>query len=319
MIYDTIIIGGGPAGVAAGVYSARKKLKTLIITESFGGQSTVAENIENWIGAKKISGIEFAKMLEEHIRAQENVEIKMPENVVDIKELPGDPTARAGWEVTTDKNNSYQARTLIVTSGGRRRRLNVPGEDKFKGKGVAYCSTCDAPVFKNKSVAVIGGGDTGLEAAIDLAQYAARVYLISNKESLVGDLSIQEMVKNSEKITVIENANVQEILGDKFVSGLKYFDKNDNQIKDLDVEGIFVEIGSTANSEFIKKLVNTNQKGEIIIDHKTGATSRPGIFAAGFITDEIYKQNNISAGDGVTAALSVYNYLINNKTWQKQK
>ena len=313
MIYDTIIIGGGPAGVAAGVYSARKKLKTLIVTESFGGQSTVAENIENWIGSKKISGIEFAKMLEEHIRTQENVEIKMPENVVDVKEVP------SGWEVTTDKNNSYQARALIVTSGGRRRRLNVLGEDKFEGKGVAYCSTCDAPVFKNKSVAVVGGGDAGLETAIDLARYAAKVYLISNKESLVGDLSIQEMVKNSEKITVIENANVQEILGDKFVSGLKYFDKNDNQIKDLDVEGIFVEIGSTANSEFIKKLVNTNQKGEIVIDHKTGATSRPGIFAAGFITDEIYKQNNISAGNGVTAALSVYNYLINNKTWQRQK
>ena len=317
MIYDTIIIGGGPAGVAAGVYSARKKLKTLIITESFGGQSAVAENIENWIGAKKISGIELAKMLEEHIRAQENIEIKMPESVIDVKKLPGGPTARAGWEVATDKNNSYQARALIITSGGRRRRLNIPGEDKFDGKGVAYCSTCDAPIFKNKSVAVIGGGDAGLEAAIDLAQYASKVYLMSNKESLIGDLSIQEIVKNSKKIIIIENAGIQEILGDKFVSGLKYLDKNDNQIKELSVEGIFVEIGSTANSEFIKKLVNTNQKGEIIVDHKTGATSHPGIFAAGFITDEIYKQNNISAGDGVTAALSVYNYLINNKTWQK--
>jgi len=310
-MHDVIIIGGGPAGVAAGVYSARKKLKTLIVTESFGGQSAVAENIENWVGAKKISGIEFAKMLEEHIRAQEDIEIKMPENVIDIKEVPGGPTARAGWEVTTDKNNSYQARVLIITSGGRRRRLNIPGEDKFEGKGVAYCSTCDAPIFKDKPVAVVGGGDAGLEAAIDLARYAAKVYLISNKESLIGDLSIQEMVKNSEKIIIIENASVQEILGDKFVSGLRYLDKNDNQIKELNVEGIFVEIGSTPNSKFVEKLVNTNQKGEIIVDHKTGATSRPGIFAAGFITDEIYKQNNISAGDGVAAALSAYNYLLN--------
>jgi len=305
MIYDTIIIGGGPAGVAAGVYSARKKLKTLIVTESFGGQSAVAENIENWIGAKKISGIEFAKMLEEHIRAQENIEIKMPENVIDVKEAP------KGFDIMTDKNNSYQAKALIITSGGRRRRLSIPGEDKFEGKGVAYCSTCDAPIFKNKSVAVVGGGDAGLEAAIDLARYAAKVYLISNKESLIGDLSIQEIVKNSEKITIIENASIQEILGDKFVSGFKYLDKNDNQIRELNVEGIFVEIGSTANSEFVKKLVNTNQKGEIIVDHKTGATSHPGIFAAGFITDEIYKQNNISAGDGVIAALSAYNYLLN--------
>ena len=306
-MHDVIIIGGGPAGVAAGVYSARKKLKTLIITESFGGQSAIAESIENWIGAKKISGVEFARMLEEHIRAQENVEIKMPENAVDVKELSN------GWEVATDKNNSYQSKVLIITSGGRRRRLNVPGEDKFEGKGVAYCSTCDAPIFKNKSVAVIGAGDAGLAAAVDLAQYAASVYLLSNKKSLIGDMSLQEIIKNSKKITMIMDADVKEILGAQFVSGLKYFDKNDNQIKELNVEGIFVEIGSTPNSEFIKKLVDTNQKGEIIIDHKTGATSRFGIFAAGDVTDEIYKQNNISAGDGVVAALSAYNYILNLK------
>ncbi|MFH1393041.1 MAG: FAD-dependent oxidoreductase [Patescibacteria group bacterium] len=304
-MHDVIIIGGGPAGVAAGVYSARKKLKTLMITESFGGQSAIAESIENWIGAKKISGGEFAKILEGHIRTQENIEIKMPEGVVDVKEMPG------GWEITTDKNNSYQAKALIIASGGRRRRLNVPGEDKFEGKGVAYCSTCDAPIFKDKSVAVIGAGDAGLAAAIDLAQYAVSVYLLSNKKSLIGDMSLQEIVRNSERITIITDADVQEVLGGKFVSGLKYLDKNDNQIKELNVEGIFVEIGSTPNSEFIKKLVDTNQKGEIIIDHRTGATSRFGIFAAGFATDEIYKQNNICAGDGVVAALSAYNYLLN--------
>jgi len=304
-MYDVIIIGGGPAGVAAGVYSARKKLKTLMITESFGGQSAIAESIENWIGAKKISGVKFAKMLEEHIRAQENVEIKMPENVVDVKELSN------GWKVATDKNNSYQAKALIIASGGRRRRLNILGEAQFEGKGVAYCSTCDAPIFKNKSVAVIGGGDAGLEAAIDLARYASKVYLLSNKKSLIGDQSIQEIVKNSEKITVITDAETQEILGGKFVSGLKYFAQNDNQAKKLNVKGIFVEIGSIPNSEFIKKLVDTNQKGEIIIDRKTGATSRPGIFAAGSVTDEIYKQNNISAGEAVVAALSAYNYLLN--------
>lgn len=306
-----IIIGGGPAGAAAGVYSARKKMRTLVITENFGGQSAIAENIENWIGAKKISGVEFARMLEEHVRAQENIEIKMPENAVDIKELSGDPTARAGWEIATDKDNFYQAKTLIIASGGRRRRLNISGESKFEGKGVAYCSTCDAPIFKNKSVAVIGAGDAGLAAAVDLAQYAAKVYLLSNKKSLIGDMPLQEVVKNSEKITVITDADAQEILGDKFVSGLKYLDKNENKVKELNVRGIFVEIGSTPNSEFIKKLVDINQKGEIIINHKTGATSRPGIFAAGFATDEIYKQNNICAGDGVVAALSAYNYLLN--------
>ncbi|MDO8443386.1 MAG: FAD-dependent oxidoreductase [Candidatus Azambacteria bacterium] len=302
---DVIIIGGGPAGVAAGVYSARKKLKTLLITESFGGQSAIAESIENWIGSKKISGMEFAKILEEHIRAQENIEIKMPENVIEVKKISD------GFEITTDKNNSYQAMALIITSGGRRRRLNIPGEAQFEGKGVAYCSTCDAPVFKNKSVAVVGAGDAGLGAAIDLARYAEKVYLISNKKSLIGDMSLQEIVKNSEKITIITDAEVQEVLGGEFVFGLKYFAQNDNQIKELNVEGIFVEIGSTPNSEFVKKLVDTNPKGEIIIDHRTGATSRPGIFAAGFATDEIYKQNNIAVGDGVVAALSAYNYLLN--------
>ncbi len=307
MIYDVIIIGGGPAGAAAGVYSARKKLKTLIIADSFGGQSLVSDDIENWIGLKKVSGFELGKMLEEHVRAYENVEIKMPEKVVAIKEILG------GWEVNTDKNNIYQSKALIVASGGRRRHLNIFGENKFEGKGVFYCSTCDAPVFKNKLVAVIGGGDAGLEATIDLMPYASKIYLISNKELLTGDPSTQEEIKKSDKVSVIMNADAQEILGDKFVSGLKYLDKNDNQIKELKVEGIFVEIGSVPNSEFVKDLVGTNQKGEIVVDHKTGTTSRPGIFAAGDVTDEIYKQNNISAGDAVVAALSAYNYLLNIK------
>jgi len=307
MIYDIIIIGGGPAGAAAGVYSARKKLKTLVIADSFGGQSLVSDSIENWIGVKKMTGLELAKMLEGHIRAYEDAEIKMPEKAVLVKEIS------SGWEISTDKNNIYQSKALIVASGGRRRHLNVLGEDKFEGKGVSYCSTCDAPVFKNKPVAVIGGGDAGLEAVIDLVPYASKIYLISNKELLTGDVSTQEEIKKSDKVSVIMNADIQEILGDKFVSGLKYLDKNDNQIKELKIEGIFVEIGSVPNSEFVKDLVGTNQKGEIVIDHKTGATSRPGIFAAGDVTDEIYKQNNISAGDAVAAALSAYNYLLNIK------
>ena len=321
MIYDIIIIGGGPAGAAAGVYSARKKLKTLIIAESFGGQSIVSDSIENWIGVKKITGLEFAKMLEAHIRAQEGIEIKMPEKVISVEFLNGNNVGNVGnrasntngYEVATDKGNFYQSKSLIVASGGRRRHLNIFGEDKFEGKGVSYCSTCDAPVFRNKLVAVIGGGDAGLETTIDLMPYASKIYLISNKELLTGDPLNQEEIRKSDKVSVIMNADTQEILGDKFVSGLKYLDKNDNQVKELKVEGIFVEIGSVPNSEFIKDLADTNQKGEIIVDHKTGATSRPGIFATGDVTDEIYKQNNISAGDAVVAALSAYNYLLNIK------
>ncbi|MDP2638712.1 MAG: FAD-dependent oxidoreductase [Candidatus Azambacteria bacterium] len=306
-MHDLIIIGGGPAGVAAGVYAARKKLKSLMITDSFGGQSLVSDSIENWIGIKKMTGLEFAKMLENHIRAQEDIEIKTSEKVVGIKEIAG------GLEVETEKGNIYQAKTIIVASGGRRRRLGILGEDKFEGKGVSYCSTCDAPIFKDKSVAVIGGGNAGLEAVIDLVSYAGKVYLINNKEAPVGDPSTQEEVLKSDKTTIINNADAQEIIGDKFVSGLKYLDKSDNQVKELKIEGIFVEIGSIPNSEFIKHLVKTNQKGEIIVNHKTGATSHSNIFAAGDVTDEIYKQNNISAGDAIAATLSVYNYLLNIK------
>src|SRR3989344_3586988 len=184
-MYDLIIIGGGPAGAAAVVYAGRKRMKTLFITESFGGQSLVSDSIENWVGVKKMTGFDLAKMLEEHVRAQEGVEIKMPERVLSVKSVAvpegGEPRPdgwdggfsaqggpAVGWEVSTDKSNNYQTKTIIVTSGGRRRRLGIPGEDKFDGRGVSYCSTCDAPVFKDKVVAVIGGGNAGLEAVIDL-------------------------------------------------------------------------------------------------------------------------------------------------------
>lgn len=307
MIYDVIIIGGGPAGAAAAVYAGRKQLKTLLITENWGGQSIVSSSIENWIGIVSISGFDLAKALENHVRAQQEIEIISPDKVLEVEAISD------GYEIKTEKGGRYQAKTLIVVSGGRRRHLGVPGEDKFNGRGVAYCSTCDAPIFKDKTVAVVGGGNAGLEAVIDLFPYANKIYLINRNPDLVGDPLAQEEVKKSPKVTIISNAETQEILGDKFVTALKYLDKRDNQIKDLAVQGIFVEIGSVPNSEFIKDLVRTNQAGEIIIDHRTGATSRPGIFAAGDVTDEIYKQNNISAGDAVAAALSAYNYLLNIK------
>jgi alkyl hydroperoxide reductase subunit F len=304
-MYDLIIIGGGPAGTAAGVYAARKKIKTLIITENFGGQSIVSGGIENWIGSKNITGLEFSKMLEEHVRAQEGIEIKMPDKVKTVSEVSN------GFEIETDKGNVYQARALIVASGIRRKRLDIPGEEKFSGKGVFNCSTCDAPIFKNKAVAVVGGGNSGLETVIDLTSYAKEIYLINRGPKLRGDSLIQEKIKKYPKITIINNAEIKEIIGDKFVSGVKYLDKESKQIKEMKVDGVFVEIGFIPNSEFLNGLVNMNNEGEIIIDPKTSATSRAGIFAAGAITDEIFNQNNIAAGEGVIAALSAYNYLIN--------
>ncbi len=307
MVYDLIIIGGGPAGAAAAVYAGRKKLKTLLITENWGGQSIVSSSIENWVGIKSISGFDLAKALEEHVRAQEDIEIIYPDKVLEVS------AGESHYAVKTEKGGNYESKTLIVVSGGKRRHLGVPGEEEFNGKGVAYCSTCDAPIFKNKTVAVVGAGNAGLEAVIDLMPYANKVYLINRKPDLMGDPSTQEEVKKLPKVTIIHNAQVQEIMGDKFVTGLSYMDTANNQVKKLEVGGVFVEIGSVPNSEFMKGLVEMNAGGEIIVNHKTGATSRPGVFAAGDVTDEIYKQNNISAGDGVAAALSAYNYLLNIK------
>lgn len=310
-MYDLIIIGGGPAAVGAGVYAARKKLKTLLITESFGGQSLVSDNIENWIGTKTITGYELAKNFEEHLRAQASLEIRMPERVTAVREIPCvDAKRPCDYEIETDQGNRFQTKSVIVTSGARRRRLGVPGEDALDGKGVAFCSTCDAPVFAGKRVAVIGGGNAGLEAVVDLFPYATEIYLLHRGDQLKGDAVTQEEIKKNPKVTVILNAETQEVTGERFVTGLRYKDTKSGEVKELAVDGVFVEIGSVPNSEIVKGLVGLNAYGEIVVDHKTSATSKPGIFAAGDVTDELYKQNNISAGDGVTAALSAYAYLM---------
>lgn len=303
-IYDTIIIGGGPAGAAAAVYAARKKLKTLVITEDFGGQSVVSAGIQNWIGEENITGLDLAKKLENHVRAQEGIEVKSPEKVTEAKEGPD-----CIFEITTDKGDTYRSKTLIITSGARRRRLNVPGGDRFEGKGLAFCSTCDAPLFKDMDVAVVGGGNAALETVIDLFPYAKKISLLLRGEEPKGDPITQEKVKQSSQVNMIQNAEVQEILGNKTVTGLRYKDRKQGEVKELSVGGVFVEIGSVPNSEFIRNLVETNEAREIVIDHLTAKTSKGGIFAAGDVTNDTFKQNNISAGDGVRAALSAYSYL----------
>ena len=305
MLYDTIIIGGGPAGAAAAVYAARKRLKTLLLTDSFGGQSIVSDDIQNWIGEAHISGFDLAAKLENHVRVVgETVEIKTPEKAVLINET-GDK-----FTVKTDQGNVYEGKAIILAAGARRRRLGVPGEDKFEGKGVAYCSTCDAPLFGGKTVAVVGGGNAGLEAVVDLFHYATKIYLLIRAETLKGDPVTQEGIKKNPKVEIIYNAITKEILGDKFVEGLKYTDAKTNEEKKLSVGGVFVEIGSVPNSEMVKDLVERDQWGQVVIDSKHASTSRPGIFAAGDITDDPYKQNNISAGDAVKAILAAYNYLL---------
>jgi len=315
MLYDIIILGGGPAGCAAAVYAARKQLKTLLITESFGGQSIVSADIQNWIGEKSVSGFDLAKKFEEHARAfPDMVDIRMPERVSAVRKISAEDNTRDhDFEVATDTGATYRGKTLILAIGARRRKLNIPGEEQFNGKGVAYCSTCDAPLFGGKRVAVVGGGNAGLEAVTDLIPYADKIYLLEYGATLKGDPVTQDRIRQSPKVEIILNAQTQSITGNTFVTNLNYLDRATNETKTLDVEGVFVEIGSVPNSEIVKDLVALDKYGQVMIDSKHASTSLPGIFAAGDITDDPYKQNNISAGDAVKAALAAYAYLQNSE------
>ena len=302
-MYELIIIGGGPAGAAAGVYAARKKMKVALVAESFGGQSVVSDEIQNWIGSKNISGVELAGMLEEHVKAHDDIEV-VEGDLVTAVEKAGD-----GFVVKTRDGKEFKAKTLLVASGSRRRRLGIPGEDKFDGKGVAFCSTCDAPIFQGKEVAVVGGGNAGLEAVVDLIPYATKIYLMDRNGKLKGDPTTQDEINADPKVEIVFNAVTKEVIGDQFVSGLKYTDSSTGEDKELKVEGVFVEIGAVPNTDFVKDLVELNKLNEIVVDHKTQRASLNGIWAAGDSSDVLYKQNNISAGDAIKAVLNIYSYL----------
>lgn len=302
-MYGLIIIGGGPAGVAAGVYAARKKIKTLLIAESFGGQSLTSADIQNWIGTKSVSGYDLAKMLEDHLKAQEDTEIL--EGVLATKV----EKTEKGFKVTTSDGKDFETVTILLTSGSSRKKLGVPGEKELDGKGVVYCSICDAPIFKNKVVAVVGGGNSALEGVVDLITYASDIYVMTRSE-LRGDPITQEKVKASPKVKILTMNKINEVLGVQTgkVTGLKYEDKN-GEVQELKLDGVFVEIGSVPNSGIAQGLVEMNSQGEIIVDHKTQRSTALGIWAAGDVSDVLYKQNNISAGDAVKAVLDIYSYL----------
>lgn len=302
-MYDLVIIGGGPGGVAAGIYAARKKMKTALITDTFGGQSLVSADIQNWIGIKSISGFDLGKIFEDHLRAQEEIEVMDGGLVVKIEKTP------PSFKLTTDQNKNLETRTILITTGSRYKKLNVTGERDLEGKGISNCSTCDAPIFKGKDVAVVGGGNSGLEAVIDLLPYANKIYLLQRSEVLEGDPVTQEKIKASGKVTVILNAETQEILGKNLVEGLIYKDKVSGETKKIEAQGVFVKVGLVPSTDIVKDLVRLNEWGEIIVDHKTQRTSETGIWAAGDATDVLYKQNNISAGDAIKAVLNISDYL----------
>jgi len=303
-MYDLIIIGGGPAGVAAGIYAARKKIRALLITDIFGGQSVVSDNIQNWVGIKSISGFDFGRMLEEHLRSQEGIEIIDGDKAKKVEKL-----GEEHYRISTESGQVLETKYLLLATGSHRRRLEVPGGKEFDGRGVAYCATCDAPLFRDKVVAVIGGGNSGLEAVIDLLSYASKIYLLHRREALKGDPVTQEKIRQEPKVEIILNVEVEAIVGDEFVRGLKYKDKNTGLSRTLEVGGVFVEIGSVPNSDLVKDLVKLNQYGEIVVDHWTQLTSDSGIWAAGDVTDGLYKQNNSAAGDAIKAVLNAYDRL----------
>jgi len=303
-MYDLIIIGGGPAGIAAGIYAARKKINTLLITDGLGGQSVVSAEIQNWIGTASISGFDLAKNLEIHLRAQTGIEIVDNDRVIAVQKK-GD----GSFLLATKNEKTYETRYILLVSGSSRKKLGIPGEARFEGKGVVYCSICDAPLFGEKTVAVVGGGNSALESVIDLVPYASKIYLMVRSEILKGDPVTQEKIKAEPKVEIVWDAVIQEIEGKDFVTGLKYRDVKTSEAKELALDGVFVEIGLVPNSDFMKDLVDRDPYGAVKVDGKTQATSCPGIWAAGDVSDVLYKQNNISAGDAIKAVLNIYDKL----------
>jgi len=304
-VFDLAIIGGGPAGVAAGVYAARKKLKTILITENFRGQSAVAGEIQNWIGSVSISGDELAKNLENHLRSySKDIDIKEKETVTSVNK------AREIFNIQTNKN-TYQAKTILITSGSIRRKLQINGAVEYEGKGITYCATCDAPMFGDQDVVVIGGGNSAFEAVSQLLAYAKTVTIIQRSEFRAEPIMVEKILSNP-KVKGITNADLLEIKGDRFVTALVYKDKKTGEIIELPTAGIFVEIGANPSVNFIENgLVKLNEKQEIIIDHKNQKTSTSGIWAAGDCTDGLYRQNNIAVGDAIKAVEDIYKYLKN--------
>ncbi len=297
---DLIIVGGGPAGMTAAVYAARKKLDAILVSKDVGGQVNWTLGIENYMGYQFIEGPELIRKFEEQVK-QFPLGIELGETVIAVGRL------NDGFEVRTESGKTFHSRTVIVASGKRPRPLNVPGEDKLIGKGVTYCAVCDGPLFAGMKVAIIGGGNSALEAADDMLKIAEHVYLVSLTQ-LTGDAVLVDRVKRGKNITMFLEHEVTEILGENMVSGVRIRDLKSGEEKKLDVSGVFVEIGLIPNSDLVKGLVELNQWKEIKVNCRN-ETNVPGLFAAGDVTDVPEKQIAIAVGEGAKAALQAHRYL----------
>jgi alkyl hydroperoxide reductase subunit F len=299
-MHDLIIAGGGPAGMTAAVYAARKKLDAILISKDIGGQVNWTLGIENYMGYQFIEGPELIRKFEEQVK-QFPLGVELGETVITVGRSNG------GFEVRTESGKTFRSRAVIVASGKRPRPLNVPGEDKLVGRGVTYCAVCDGPLFAGMKVAVIGGGNSALEAADDMLKIAEHIYLVSLTQ-LTGDAVLVDRVKRGKNITMFLEHEVMEILGKNMVSGVRIRDLKSGEEKELDVSGVFVEIGLIPNSDLVKGLVELNQWGEIKVNCRN-ETNIPGLFGAGDVTDVPEKQIAIAVGEGAKAALQAHRYL----------
>ncbi|MBT4805421.1 thioredoxin-disulfide reductase [Candidatus Woesearchaeota archaeon] len=303
-MYDTIIIGAGPAGLAAAIYCGRKKLKTAIVTIDVGGQGNLTSHIENYPGALPQSGMELMNIFKTQVDKFEAEFIYG--KVMEVKKV------KNTFEVVLGNNEKYSAKTIILTYGKVPRRLGIPGEDEFFGRGVSTCATCDGPLYKDKEVAIVGGGNSAVEAALDISAYAKKVYLIHRRKEFRADEVTVEKLKQNKKVELVLDSVPAEVKGDKFVSSVVIENTVTKEKKELSITGLFLEIGYVVDSSMVKDLVKINKWNEVIIN-SVGETSCPGIFAAGDVTNTPFKQAIIASGDGARVALQTYGYLTGGK------
>ena len=308
--FDVLVVGSGPAGAAAAIYAARKGIRTGILAERFGGQMMDTLSIENFISVQETEGPKLSAALEAHVR-QYDVDVMALQRAAAIK-----PAEQAGGliEVTLENGAVLKSRAVILATGARWREMNIPGESEYKTKGVAFCPHCDGPLFKGKKVAVVGGGNSGVEAAIDLAGIVEHVTLFEFMPEMKADAVLQDKLRSLKNVDILTNVQTTEVIGDGTkVAGLRYKDRASNEEHQLDPAGIFVQIGLLPNTDFVKGTVELSKFGEIVVDAR-GATNVPGVFAAGDCTTVPYKQIIISMGEGAKASLSAFDYLIRNST-----
>lgn len=301
---DLVIIGGGPAGTAAGVYAARKRLTTVLITKEFGGQSVVSSDIQNWIGTPHISGDALATSFTAHLKEYADTVLTLTTGkVTSITPLSG------GFTVTLDDASSIETKTVLIAAGADRRRLTVPGADTYDHKGVVYCASCDGPLFSGMDVAVIGGGNAGFETAAQLLAYATSVTLLEYNTSFKADTITVDAVTKHPQMKALTSARLDEITGDTMVTGIRYTNTMTNDVVTLPVKGVFVEIGLIPNTSFLDGVVELDHMKRVKIDPLTQRTNVAGIWAAGDCTNVLYHQNNIAAGDAIKALEDIYLYI----------